>query len=85
MQRKRIHKCFTISIIPKKIEKTNKRILDYYTNEEIIDKPSLMPSSGESVASEELLSTNITSLRYKEQESPVAHIDEVSKNVGEQG
>ena len=30
-------------------------------------------------------STNLSSLMYKECESPIAHIEEVSKNVGEQG
>ena len=30
-------------------------------------------------------STNTPPLRFKEQESPFAHIEEVSKKVGEQG
>ena len=63
IQTKPTRQCFSISTIPKIVEK---KIREY---------PSLSPTKID----------NKQSLRYKERESPVLHVEQVSKNLGEHG
>ena len=71
--------CLSIEVIPRKrvqkcltisiIPKTIKKRISEYS--------TIITTKKES--------TNIPLLRYRERESPIVHIEEVSKNVGEQG
>ena len=58
----KVHNCYSISIIPKVIEK---KIREY---------PTLIPNN-----------TANSKLRFKEIESPAEHLNEVTKNIGNQG
>ena len=58
----KVRNCYSISIVPKVIEK---KIREY---------PNLIPNNA----------TN-SKLRFKEIESPAEHLNEVTKNIGDQG
>ena len=63
IQKKLVHQCFSVSIIPKIFEKKSR------------EYPPLTPKN-----------ISIRQIpRYKERESPVRHIEQVSKNIGEHG
>ena len=58
----KVQNCYSISIVPKVIEKKRREI------------PTLIPNN-----------TTNSKLRFKEIESPVEHLNEVTKNIGDQG
>ena len=58
----KVHNYYSVSIVPKIIEK---KIREY---------PTLIPNN-----------VGNTKLRFKELDSPATHINEVSKNIGNQG
>ena len=67
--------CWTIQAIPKKMARQcfSMSIIPKIFERKIREYPSLAPIKIE----------NIQALRYKERESPVLHIEQVSKNIGE--